>query len=115
MSIMTTRPVLDDLIRFVPATLELASIATLIGVFIGEAGWRGRGVFQEAFSALVYYMQSTFSISTIWLGVSRDNVHAVKAYERNGFRDAQPPANLFANPWPKSRYLVYRHKPSGPE
>ena len=34
-SIMTTRPVLDDLIRFFPATLELASIATLIGIFIG--------------------------------------------------------------------------------
>ena len=50
-------------------------------------------------------------------GVERPphGVNAVKAYERNGFRDAQPPANLFANPWPKSRYLVYRHKPSGPE
>jgi len=34
-SIMTTRPVLDDLIRFFPATFELASIATLAGVFIG--------------------------------------------------------------------------------
>ncbi len=34
-SIMTTRPVLDDLIRFFPATLELATIATLAGVVIG--------------------------------------------------------------------------------
>ena len=34
-SIMTTRPVLDDLIRFFPATFELASIATIAGVFIG--------------------------------------------------------------------------------
>jgi peptide/nickel transport system permease protein len=34
-SIMTTRPVLDDLIRFFPATFELASIATIAGVFLG--------------------------------------------------------------------------------
>ena len=34
-SIMTTRPVLDDLIRFFPATFELASVATIAGVFIG--------------------------------------------------------------------------------
>ncbi len=34
-SIMTTRPVLDDLIRFFPATLELASVATIAGIFIG--------------------------------------------------------------------------------
>jgi peptide/nickel transport system permease protein len=34
-SIMTTRLVLDDLIRFFPATFELASIATIAGVFIG--------------------------------------------------------------------------------
>ena len=34
-SIMTSRDVLDDLIRFFPATLELATIATVIGIFIG--------------------------------------------------------------------------------
>jgi len=34
-SIMTTRPVLDDIIRFFPATFELASVATIAGIFIG--------------------------------------------------------------------------------
>ena len=34
-SILTTRPVLDDIIRFFPATLELATIATIFGVFLG--------------------------------------------------------------------------------
>jgi len=34
-SIMTTRPVLDDLITYFPATLELASIATLVGILVG--------------------------------------------------------------------------------
>ena len=34
-SIMTAQPVLDDLIRFFPATMELATIATVLGVFLG--------------------------------------------------------------------------------
>ncbi|MDH3630977.1 MAG: ABC transporter permease [Gammaproteobacteria bacterium] len=34
-SIMTAQPVLDDIIRFFPATLELATIATLLGIFVG--------------------------------------------------------------------------------
>ena len=34
-SIMTTRDVLDDLIRFFPATLELATVATIIGIGVG--------------------------------------------------------------------------------
>lgn len=34
-SIMTTRPVTEDILRFFPATLELATLATLIGCVIG--------------------------------------------------------------------------------
>jgi peptide/nickel transport system permease protein len=34
-SIMTARPVMDDILRFFPATLELATIATLLGIFFG--------------------------------------------------------------------------------
>ena len=34
-SIMTAQPVLEDIKRFFPATLELATIATLIGVLVG--------------------------------------------------------------------------------
>jgi len=34
-SIMTSQPVLEDIKRFFPATLELATIATLMGVLIG--------------------------------------------------------------------------------
>ncbi len=34
-SIMTTRPVTEDILRFFPATLELASVATLLGIVIG--------------------------------------------------------------------------------
>ena len=34
-SIMTAQPVLEDIKRFFPATLELATVATLLGIFIG--------------------------------------------------------------------------------
>jgi peptide/nickel transport system permease protein len=35
MSIMTARPVIQDLLRYFPATLELATIATVMGVVLG--------------------------------------------------------------------------------
>jgi len=34
-SIMTAQPVIDDIFRFFPATLELATVATLLGIFVG--------------------------------------------------------------------------------
>jgi len=34
-SIMTAQPVAQDILRFFPATLELATIATLLGIFVG--------------------------------------------------------------------------------
>ena len=34
-SIMTAQPVIEDIKRFFPATLELATIATLLGIFVG--------------------------------------------------------------------------------
>ena len=34
-SIMTAQPVSEDILRFFPATLELATIATLLGIFVG--------------------------------------------------------------------------------
>ena len=34
-SIMTAQPVAEDIARFFPATLELATVATLLGVFVG--------------------------------------------------------------------------------
>ena len=34
-SIMTSRPVAEDILLFFPATLELATIATLLGIFVG--------------------------------------------------------------------------------
>ncbi len=70
-SIMTARPVLDDIIRFFPATLELATVATLMGVFIGvplgvyAAVHRGRWIdhLVRVFALFGY------SMPVFWLGM----------------------------------------------
>ena len=47
-SLLTNRPVIEDIVRYFPATLELATLATCIGVFVGipsgvaAAVWQGR-------------------------------------------------------------------------
>ena len=41
-SVLTSRPVLDDIRRVFPATLELATVATIIGVLAGHADGRRR-------------------------------------------------------------------------
>lgn len=47
-SVLTARPVLDDIVTFFPATLELATLAILLGVLLGvpagivSAVWSGR-------------------------------------------------------------------------
>ena len=47
-SVLTSRPVIEDILRVFPATLELATVATIIGVLVGVpmgiagAVWQGR-------------------------------------------------------------------------
>jgi len=70
-SIMTAQPVMEDILRFFPATLELATIATLMGIFIGipmgvlAAVKHGRWPdhFVRVFGLLGY------SVPVFWLGL----------------------------------------------
>ena len=47
-SVLTSRPVIEDIVRVFPATLELATVATILGVLLGipmgiaGAVWQGR-------------------------------------------------------------------------
>ena len=70
-SIMTAQPAMDDILRFFPATLELATIATLMGVALGipmgvlAAVHQGRWPdhFVRVFGLMGY------SVPVFWLGM----------------------------------------------
>ncbi len=70
-SVLTAQPVLGDIRRVFPATLELATAATLIGVLLGipmgvaSAVWRGRAAdYAIRLVGLVGY-----SVPVFWLGL----------------------------------------------
>jgi peptide/nickel transport system permease protein len=70
-SLLTARPVAEDIVRVFPATLELATIATLIGVFLGipagvaAATHQGR-LLDQAFRLLSLI---GYSVPVFWLGL----------------------------------------------
>ncbi|MEP3332821.1 ABC transporter permease [Sedimentitalea sp.] len=70
-SIMTSRPVLEDIKRFFPATLELATIATLMGVLIGVPMGVWAAVNQGRFidHAVRVLGLIGYSIPVFWLGM----------------------------------------------
>jgi peptide/nickel transport system permease protein len=70
-SIMTSQPVLTDLLRFFPATFELATIATLLGVLIGVpigviAGARKDGWIDQIVRIIGLF---GYSMPVFWLGL----------------------------------------------
>jgi peptide/nickel transport system permease protein len=70
-SVLTSNPVLVDIRRVFPATLELATVATIIGVVLGiplgviGAVWRGRWVDQ----AIRVVSLFGYSVPVFWLGL----------------------------------------------
>ncbi|QIE55557.1 ABC transporter permease [Pikeienuella piscinae] len=70
-SIMTSRPVLEDVLRFFPATLELATIATLLGVFIGVpmGVWAAVNQGRPIDHAVRVFGLIGYSVPVFWLGM----------------------------------------------
>jgi peptide/nickel transport system permease protein len=70
-SVMTTHPVLDDLLRFFPATFELATIATILGVAIGVPMGVAAGAQKGKWPDHVVRIIGLFgySIPVFWLGL----------------------------------------------
>jgi peptide/nickel transport system permease protein len=70
-SVLTTNPVLDDIGRFLPATFELATLATLIGILVGvplgivAATHQGR--WQDQLARILGLLG--YSIPVFWLGL----------------------------------------------
>lgn len=57
----------------------------IMGILIGNAGWRGKGVAAEVISASAEWLRQCRNIRQIILGVSRTNTAAIRAYKKIGF------------------------------
>jgi peptide/nickel transport system permease protein len=70
-SVMTSHPVLEDLLHFFPATFELATIATLLGVLIGVpvgvAAGAQKGGWPDHFVRIIGLFG--YSMPVFWLGL----------------------------------------------
>ena len=63
----------------------------VMGLFIGDVGYRGKGVFKEFIECCVNKILLPMGIKTLLLGVNKENVSAIKAYSKAGFRRTQFP------------------------
>ena len=70
-SLLTARPVLEDITRVFPATLELATVATLIGVALGIPGGVFAAVYQGRWPDHLVRVLGLFgySMPVFWLGL----------------------------------------------
>ncbi len=71
MSSLTNRPVLDDIVRFFPATLELATIATIIGVLFGVPLGVAAAVHRDRWPDQLARVLGLvgYSVPTFWFGL----------------------------------------------
>ena len=69
-------------------------VATM-GILIGETDWHGKGVAKEVIEASLPVVKSLLGIELVNLGVEKDNIAAIKAYQKIGFEITKKPHYLF--------------------
>jgi len=74
-------------IKFEP--IDHVNGTATMGILIGEPNWRGRGAAAEVLGACAEWLYENHSITQIRLGVDRDNLSAIRAYLKSGFRIVQ--------------------------
>lgn len=57
----------------------------ILGIFIGDVAWHGKGVAAETISATAQWLRAELGLRRLWLGVAEDNHAARRAYEKSGF------------------------------
>ena len=65
--------------------INLKEKFAIMGILIGDKEWRGRGVASEVIKASSKYLNKTYRIKHIDLGVDRNNIPAVSAYKKMKF------------------------------
>jgi RimJ/RimL family protein N-acetyltransferase len=71
-------------IKFEP--IDLNRGYAVVGILIGDASFRGRGVAAECLLACGAWLASNVGVRQLVLGVHRENGAAIRAYEKVGFQ-----------------------------
>jgi len=67
--------------------INIAKHQATMGIMIGEKNWRGKGVATEVINKSVQWLYENLAINQILLGVSINNIGAIRAYEKSGFKE----------------------------
>ncbi len=78
----------------------------VMGILIGDAAWRGRGVAGEVLEVSGMWLRQHRGISQIVLGVSASHAHAIRTYESAGFVIELTPH--IPAPHPETLTMVWR-------
>lgn len=70
-------------IKFEP--IDFSKKTAVLGVLIGDERWRGKGLFSEISIALEHELK-LIDIDFIYLGVDKENINAIKAYQKNNYK-----------------------------
>ena len=65
--------------------IDLIQKYAVMGIMIGQPEWRGRAVALEVITESANWLNEFLDIKNIFLGVEKENINAIKAYERCGF------------------------------
>ena len=64
-----------------------------IGILIGEESWRGKGVGFEVISRVLEFCFADLDLESVELGVSKNNLRAIRLYSRLGFTESDQDPN----------------------
>lgn len=74
-------------IKFEP--LDISAGYAVLGILVGDLNWRGKGLATEVLEASTDWLSIHLGIGEFVLDVKRDNLAAIRAYGKAGFREEQ--------------------------
>ena len=68
--------------------IDLSNRSAEMGILIGNEDWRGQGVGPEVILGSASWLKKKIGITTITLAVNNENIQAITAYEKCGFKSS---------------------------
>ncbi len=69
-------------------SIDTVNGSAVMGILIGDDEWNSKGVSKEVILNSALWLKNNLGIKIIALGVSGNNIPAVKAYRKIGFKEA---------------------------